>query len=574
MNRTFLIVAMVVVCFGLSCSLVMEENHKFESLAGSFIDGLLSHNPEWATGLGDHRFDHLLSDYSPEGIEAERAFYRACLDSLEEIVPGRLNKVNSIDHDILKSSVASMLFRLETLKYHEWNPRMYNPGGAIYSLISRDFAPLPERMRNVMKRLRKIPARLEQARANLKNPPQIYTETAIRQNQGTISLIREDLDVYLSEVSDLAGEFKQVRDQAVMALEDYGSWLENELMPRSDGDFRLGDEKYRAKLRFSLHSDIPREEILQRAENDLAETQNAIYVTAIPLYEEYFPGTAVDEVDREKVVRMVLDRLAEQRPSSENVVEFAETCLKQCEDFVRERGFVTVPDEPINIIVMPEFQRGFAVAYCDSPGPLEKEEKTFYAISPPPEHWDSEQVESYFKEYNNYMMWDLTIHEAVPGHYLQIAHSNDFKAPTMVRSIFSSGTFTEGWATYSEELMVEHGFAGPELKMQQLKMRLRMIINVLLDQKIHCEQMSEQEAMDLMMIEGYQEEGEAAGKWRRACLSSTQLSTYYVGNLEMNEIREAYQEKSGEDFNQKAFHDLLLSFGSPPPKYVKELIGL
>ncbi len=210
---------------------------------------------------------------------------------------------------------------------------------------------------------------------------------------------------------------------------------------------------------------------------------------------------------------------------------------------------------------MPEFQRGFAVAYCDSPGPLEKEGKTFYAISPPPEYWDAHRVESYFREYNNYMMWDLTIHEAMPGHYLQIAHSNNFKAPTMIRSIFGSGTFTEGWATYAEQLMVEYGFGGAEAKMQMLKMRLRMIVNAIIDQKIHTAGMTEKEAMDMMLNEGFQEEGEAAGKWIRACLSSTQLSTYYVGNTEINDIRSSYQKKFGEAFDIRQFHDKMLSFG-------------
>ncbi|MCP4706587.1 MAG: DUF885 domain-containing protein, partial [candidate division Zixibacteria bacterium] len=214
------------------------------------------------------------------------------------------------------------------------------------------------------------------------------------------------------------------------------------------------------------------------------------------------------------------------------------------------------------------------IAYCNSPGPLEENGETFYAIAPPPQNWDSKRVESYFREYNDHMLVNLTVHEAMPGHYLHATHSNRYNAPTLIRSIYGSGTFTEGWATYTEQLMVEFGFGGEELKMQMLKMRLRMVINVILDQKIHTAGMTEDEAMDLMINKGFQEDGEATGKWRRACLSSTQLSTYYMGNIEINDIRKDYQKKAGDSFDLMAFHDELLSYGRPAPKYLRQLMNL
>ena len=278
--------------------------------------------------------------------------------------------------------------------------------------------------------------------------------------------------------------------------------------------------------------------------------------------------------DQKKVIRAVLDRLAESHPNNSTIVELAKQDLQTTTDFVRQNQLVTVPNEPVKIIVMPEFQRGVAVAYCDSPGPLDKNIETFYSISPTPADWSKERVQSFFREYNDSMLQNLTVHEAMPGHYLQIAHSNKFRAPTLIRAVFSSGPFVEGWATYAEQLMAEKGYGGPELKVEQLKMRLRLIINAILDQKIHTAGMTEKEAMDLMMNVGYQEEGEAAGKWRRACLSSTQLSTYFVGNVGINEIRNAYENKNGPIQDLKAFHDKMLSFGSPAPKYVKQLMGL
>lgn len=569
--RFFIMVALSVL---LSCSIVKEDNALFEGLANDFIEGFLPLNPEWATSLGDHRYDHLLSDYSPAGIENKKSFYLAYLDSLEEISIERLNPVNRIDFDILENSIRSMIFNLDTLRSFEWNPRVYNPGSAIYSLMVRDFAPLEERMKNAMSRLESVPGLLRQGQENLKNPPEVYTETAIIQIKGTVSLIRDDLNVNVDQLPEPIEGFDEIRGQAVSALEEYGRWLEDELLPASHGDFRIGERNYRAKLKYTLSSDIPMEEILKSAEADLKKTQGEIYETALPLFKQYYPDRLDETADNNRVIRAVLDSLANEHPTAENVIEAARISLKACEDLVRKKAIVSLPDEPINVIVMPEFQRGFAVAYCDSPGPLETGAKTFYAISPPPSDWDAQRVESYFREYNDYMLLDLTIHEAMPGHYLQLAHSNQFKAPTMVRSIFDSGTFTEGWATYAEQLMVENGFGGAELKMQMLKMRLRMLINVVIDQKIHTAGMTEQQAMEMMMNEGYQEEGEAAGKWRRACLSSTQLSTYYVGNLELNEIRRAYEQQLGDQFNQKEFHDRLLSFGSPPPRFLRQLMGI
>jgi uncharacterized protein (DUF885 family) len=232
-----------------------------------------------------------------------------------------------------------------------------------------------------------------------------------------------------------------------------------------------------------------------------------------------------------------------------------------------------VPKEPVKVIVMPEFQRGVAVAYCESPGPLEPHADTFFSIAPTPKDWTTERTESFFKEYNDKMLQNLTVHEAMPGHYLQGAHSNQFKSPTLVRAIFSSGLFAEGWAVYTEKIMADAGFGGPEVHMQQLKMRLRVIINSIIDQKIHTEGMTEQDAMAMMMNEGYQEDGEAAGKWRRACLTSTQLSTYFVGSAEVEGIRAAYEAKNKKVDVQK-MNDTILSFGTPSPKYIKRSMGL
>jgi len=569
------LVAAALALAALSCAPQMTEDAKFESLAGNYIGALLRMNPEWATTLGDHRYDGELSDYSAAGVAASRALNAAYLDSLRSIEPGRLNPANSIDCRILKTNLEFALFQIDSLREYEWNPMNYNPGGAIYPLLARDFAGLDERLESVRRRLLLIPAMLDEAKSVLKAPPRIYTETAIEQNEGTIGLIRDDVKDFAGKSSLTAGQkgaLNAAQDTAVAALRSFGAWMKNDLLPRSTGDFRLGDRLYRQKLAYALESDITPEEIMKRADADLRKTQQDLYETALPLYRGFLPKG--DTTDRRTVVRTVLDRLAERHPDNETIVAMATADLAQTTDFVRAKNLVTLPSDPVKVIVMPEFQRGVAVAYCDAAGPLEKNGRTFFSISPTPKDWTKERASSFFREYNDYMLQDLTIHEGMPGHYLQLAHANEFRAPTMVRAIFSSGTFIEGWATYAEQLMAEQGYGGPEVRMQELKMRLRLILNAVLDQKIHTQGMTEKEAMDLMKNEGYQEEGEAAGKWRRACLSSTQLSTYYVGNIGINDLRSAYEKKYGSRAELKAMHDRILSFGSPAPRYVKEALGL
>jgi uncharacterized protein (DUF885 family) len=274
------------------------------------------------------------------------------------------------------------------------------------------------------------------------------------------------------------------------------------------------------------------------------------------------------------VTAAVLDKLAEQHPDDGTVVPYAQEILGEATDFVKQHNLVTVPSVPLDVIAMPEFKRGVAIAYCDSPGPLDKNGKTFFAVSPTPKDWSKERKESFFREYNNFMIHDLTVHEAMPGHYLQLAHANEFRAPTLIRAIFRSGPFIEGWAVYCEQMMAEQGYGGPEVKIQQLKMRLRAIANAILDQSIHAGNMDEKEAMDLMMNQAFQQEGEAVAKWKRARLTSAQLSTYFVGATEHLDLRAADQKKLGKDFDLKKYNDQVISYGSPPVKYVRELMGL
>jgi uncharacterized protein (DUF885 family) len=554
-----------------------SQDDAFQKIAHDYIEHYLQVNPEDATELGDHRFDGQLTDYSLEARAKDLATQKEFREKLNAIDGSQLTGANHIDFRILKENIDYEIFRAEELKEPGWDPLVYmqSLANSLYLLVARDFASPEKRIPNLRQRMEKIPRVIAQAKANLQHPPRVHTETAIEQTQGAISLVREGLAPLLDQSPRMKKDLTPLQEKTVAALEDYKKWLQNDLLPRSDGNFRLGVEKYRKKLRFALASDLPMEEIMKRAKAGLEQTQTTIYETALPLYKKYFPN-ADDKTlaDKHKVTAAVLGKLAEQHPDDATVVDYAKKTVTEATDFVKQHDLVTVPNVPLDVIAMPEFKRGVAIAYCDAPGPLDKTGKTFFAVAPTPKDWSKERRESFFREYNNYMIRDLTVHEAMPGHFLQLARANEFRAPTLVRAIFQSGAFVEGWAVYCEQVMAEQGYGGPEVKMQQLKMRLRAICNAVLDQSIHAGNMNEKEAMDLMMKEGYQQEGEAVAKWKRARLTSAQLSTYFVGATEHLDLRAAEQRKLGKDFNLKKYNDQVVSYGSPPVKYVRELMGL
>ena len=554
------------------------QDAEFQKTAKEYIDGLLQAHPEYATELGDHRFDDQLTDYSVEARAKELARAKEFREKLKQFSDiSQLTGANRVDVRILRDEIDSEIFDLEELKEADWNPLVYNQSlaNALYLLVARDFAPAEERIPNLRKRMEKISRVIEQAKKNLQHSPRVHTETAIEQTQGAVSLVREGLAPLLEQAPQLKKEIAPLQEKTAKVLEDYKKWLEKDLLPRSDGDFRLGADKFRKKLRFALASDLSMEEIMKRAHADLQRTQTAIYETALPLYKKYFPKADKAMLDdKKKVTTAVLDKLAEQHSDDNTIVGYCQKVVGEATDFVKSHDLVTVPDKPLDVIVMPEFKRGVAIAYCDPVGPLEKNGKTFFAVAPTPNDWSKQRKESFFREYNNYMVRDLTVHEAMPGHYLQLAHANEFHAPTLVRAVFWSGTFVEGWAVYVEQVMAETGYGGPEVKMQQLKMRLRAICNAILDQSIHAGNMSEQEALDLMMKEALQQEGEAVAKWKRARLTSSQLSTYFIGVSEHLDLREKAKAKAGAGFDLKKYNDQVISFGSPPVKYVRELMGL
>jgi hypothetical protein len=435
----------------------------------------------------------------------------------------------------------------------------HNPGPLLHGLLARPFAPPEQRLELLCGRLKALPDALATARAVLQDCPRIHVETAIGQFAGVAALIREQAPELAAQVP--GARIDPVADAAVAALGEFTAWLTGRL-DRSERDPRLGRRLWEAKLWHTLDTELGADHLLDRAHRHLDRLSDEIRSAA----GEFLNVPNPDE----QTVRSALNRLAADHPGNDTVVAVAAAALREAEQFVAEHDLATLVDDALIVQEMPEFARGVAVAYCDYVGPLETADMpTFFAIAPTPAEWSAERAASFYREYNDYMMRNLTVHEAMPGHYLQLAHARRFRGSTPARGLCASGTFIEGWAVYAEELMSEHGFGGLPVRLQRLKSHLRMTINAILDRGVHCDGMSREKAMDLMLRRGFQEEGEAAGKWRRAQLSSAQLSTYFVGYTEVSAIAAA--RPAGATL--RAWHDAMLSHGSPSPRHLTALLS-
>jgi len=554
-----------------------NQNEKFSKLVQEFMEDYFKFHPVTATWVGYHKYDGLLDDLSNDALKRKTEWLEKNKEKFSNFDPKKLSKDNEIDRRILIEKIDEMLFELKELKEHEWNPLIYNSiiGDGLMYLITQDFAPAEDRLKSALERVKQIPRFIEQAKLNLKDAPQIHIETAIKQNKGNINILQNDL-IKLAESlnisNDLKSELKRASEKAISSLEDFGRWLEDELKSRSKRDFRLGKELYYKKMKYYLKTDLTPDEILSLAESEKNKTHEEMYHIALALYKYYY-GREPRGKDKLEVIKSVLDKIVLEHPKPSEIMERIKMDLNYLTQFVKEKDLLTLDEsKPLVVRETPEYQRGVAVASLEAPGPLEKNMKTFYNVSPIPDDWTPEQVESYLREYNYYSLLELSIHEAIPGHYVQLYYSN--RCPSIVRSVFWSGTMVEGWAVYAERLMIENGILNndPKMKLIHLKWYLRVIINAILDHKIHAGNMTQEEAIELMTREGFQERAEAEGKWRRACLTSAQLSSYFTGFQEIMKLREEYMKLKGEKFNIKEFNEKLLSHGSPPVKYLREIL--
>lgn len=553
----------------------------FADLSKRALDTWMQLSPVSATQIGDHRYDSELDDLSAAGQQKTVAAYKALLGELDKIEVAKLGRENQVDAAILRNQLQSEIWNAEVLQSGKWDPQLYNgiAGSAIYGLMAREFAPLPERLKSATARMEKLPAIFAQARENLDpaRVPKIHAETVAKQNKGILSIVDTFITPHIGELPQADQQRLQAAiDGLKKAVDEQQTWLDKTLVPNAKGDFRIGAEKYDQKLKFALNSSLSRQEIGERARAELKRVREDMYGIAQTVLKDKpgapeMPAQPTDE-QQQKAIEAALELAYADKPARDKVVDDAKAALEQSTAFVREHDLMTLPDAPVDIILMPEFQRGVAVAYCDSPGPLDKNLKTFYAVSPIPEDWNDKQVDSFLREYNSRMIHLLSIHEGTPGHYLEGWHSAKF--PSTLRAVLRSGLFAEGWAVYTERMMQEQGYLNndPLFHPVQLKFYLRTISNAILDQGVHVDNWDREKAMHLMTHDAFQQESEASGKWVRAQLTSAQLPTYFVGAQEHFDTRKAMQDKLGDKFNLKAYHDQMLSYGAPPVRFARQLM--
>ncbi|HYM53425.1 MAG TPA: DUF885 domain-containing protein, partial [Candidatus Dormibacteraeota bacterium] len=495
--------------------------------------------------------------------------------------PAGLSRDEVIDRRMLLEHLAAMRFGEETLCELSWNPvsYVYLLGTGLFTLLAREFAPREDRLRSAVSRLRRLPAALDAARETLaaggpRPVSRFHTQKAVELMAGVADLARSAVDEAKQVDGSLRAEIETAAETATAAVDAFTAWLKDELLPSAEGDFRLGPELHAAKFRHALKSEVTPGELERRALAAYDEVRSEMVRLGRQLWPAWM-GDAPAPDDDGDAVRQVLDAIAADHPAENELLDYCRAENARIEAFVAERDLIGLADEPLQIVWTPQFLRAFGGAMLIPPGPLDRGLDSFFAITPMPDDWSPERKESYLREDNARMLRLLTIHEAVPGHYLQLAYSN--RSRSRVRTIFQSGVFAEGWAVYVTQVMMDVGYGAddPALMLVHWKFYLRAITNALMDIRIHAGSMDEAEAMRLMVEGGFQEESEAANKWDRARLSSTQLCEYFLGSVEMHDLEAEARRRAasgGQEFVYRPFLESVLAHGTPSTPVIRELL--
>jgi uncharacterized protein (DUF885 family) len=527
---------------------------EFTERVEAFLAEFFRLYPVAATASGNHDHDGEWPDLSEAGRERRIEFADRWQAQLRAMPDVSLSADERIDRELLLGELAALRFDEAELREWAWDPLsyVYLMGGGIFPLLARDFAPLATRLKSVAQRLERLPSIVEGAKAglgrvNARPVSSLHLDMALRQLPGITSLAEDavaqarDAAAGDPAVAALLPRLEKAAAKASASVAAFSRWLKREQEPHSHGDGRLGRDLFARKLRHTFRSDITDEQILARARTEYEAVREEMIRIARKIWREWVPGerlpTAASEGSQEaadqKTVARVTAAIGGDHHTAPELVGLCRESYREIVEFCRSKKLIDVPDEPLEIDWTPPFLREFAGAMLDSPGPLDEGQKAFYFITPAPEDWTAEQVESYLAEENDRQLLLTTIHEGTPGHYLQLVYSN--RCPSLVRAVFGSGVFIEGWAVYVTQVMIDAGFHSKDqaLALIHWKFYLRAVINALLDVGIHAGSMTEAEAMELMVKGGFQEESEARKKWDRARLTSTQLSTYFVGSMEM-----------------------------------------
>lgn len=529
--------------------------------------------PSWASAVGYHNYDSLLNIPDQDQRDRELEFVAAESDSLKNFKPTLLNDNNRTDYYLIVNQLNATSWGISEMRSFEWDPSMYNLGSTFGEMLNNTYEPLEVRLNNFYWRMSFIPAFYGAAIKNIKNPTIEHTQLAIDQNLGSLGVFEKDLPEALSKSDLTTNERSKIMERAesaITAIKDYVEWLKNlkNDQPRS---FRLGADLYKKKFEFDIMSAYSPQEILRKAEDHKGELHKKMAEIAQKLWPEHMGNKAMPN-DKLIMIKMMIDKLSVNHVSPDSFQIAIEQQLKTLTDFVEKKNLLYQdPSKPLVVRREPDYLAGVAGASINSPGPYDKTGNTYYNVGSL-SGWKPERAESYLREYNHYILQILNIHEAIPGHYTQLIYSN--KSPSIVKSILGNGAMVEGWAVYTERMMLEEGYGNddPAMWLMYYKWNLRTTCNFILDYRVHNENMTREEVMRILTEEAFQQQAEAENKWKRLTLTQVQLTSYFTGYIEIYEFREELKSKLGEKFNLKEFHESFLSYGSSPVRDIRMLM--
>jgi len=576
---------LIICSFGLCLSLGItgkaigqSEDAKLEAFFKGYLDVAFSLQPMNATEMGDHRFDAQLEDLSPGARAKWLAQTRSTLEELPRNVDyKKLSRAGQIDYEILQRSLQRDEWLKQNIHPFEEDPRTYNGyiNDSVYLLLTQSTLPLETNVANCIARMGQIPKIVAAAKQNLKDPPRTHTETAIRQNRGAIGFYEHDIFDFAGKTRQISA-LKGAAQNVAACLKDYQKFLENDLLPQANGEWRIGREKFARKLDLELDAGVTADQVMADAEAEFARVEHGMYVIARQAWAKHYPGSPLppdDEAGRRATIRKVLEATSQDHCRPQDLTREMKQRVDRLKKFIAANDILRLPEpDHCQVIEMPEFKRGNSTAYMEAPAPLDPNGTGHLAVSPPPKDWDAQRVNSYLQEYNNHMLDILTIHEGYPGHSVQLEYMN--RNPSLIRRVLQSGVYIEGWAVYTEQMMLDQGYGAGDLalRLSQLKFYLRAVGNTILDHKMHCSNMSDDEALEFLMQGCFQSEGEAKLKVIRSKQSSCQLSTYFVGRMAHYRLRQQIERELGDQFVLGRYHEAVLEPGAVPVKYLPELV--
>jgi len=549
----------------------------FTNVAAQFVAESEARDPLFADQLGVHRYDGRLDDYSAAGHRARIAWLRGWRERVAAFRATRLD--DEADEHALLDTIDLELFDDTALAPWHRDPTMYANvlGNAVYSLTGRTFAPLEVRLRNVAARLAYVPAVAAAARANLERPTRSATLQAIDAMSGTLALYAGLPKLAQRATPTTRAALRHRLPAALASLRAFSTYLRVTLLPRSDANPRVGATVYDRELALANGTDRTRDQLVAAAQADFATNRAEMLRLALPFDRQYFPAAVADETKPDAVdvvVRRVLDKLAEDHPARAEIFGVARADVDAAQTFLGTHP-VVVPPTPstLHVVPTPAFMAGFAGASLDAAGPFSPLGESFFYIDTIPSAWSAARVASYLRDFNTYELKMLAMHEAMPGHYVQLRYNA--MVPSLVRRAFENGAFVEGWAVYTEGMMLDAGYGDrdPRLRLFQLKWRLREEANTLIDVAFHTGDLSEAGCHDLLERQAYQEKSEAQTKWHRLQLSHVQLTSYFVGLDAIRRAETAERARLGSAFDVASFNAALLAMGSVEPRYIAPLMA-